>query len=239
MLFSKDPFHWAVSKSFANRFGMPEKWIDNEINGALAVAWRTTTIGQITCGYGGDASTCWPPFTCQMDIYVDSDAPIPWRFSDVQRDFFWRGVSSFDFVPRRMPDPRRSRYVQSGEALGGKGLPFLTEGLRTKSRHYTAGDGTFSLVYFDRAYAPGVALIGFISACPNPAVKDAAILRFYSEQEQARTRGNIEKFSHVIEFSEGFMERISAAYSLEEEKQKELNSVYQQVMKKRIPPAKN
>ena len=142
VLFSKDPFVWALSKEFAGRFGMPKEWIDPELKGALAVAWRTTSIGQVTCGYGGNPNVCWPSFTCQMDIYVEIDAPIPWRFSDVQRDFFWTGLSSLDFVPRRMPDPRRSRYSFSEGTLGSKGLPFYTEGLRSKTKLYTANDGS-------------------------------------------------------------------------------------------------
>eukprot|EP01034_Spumella_vulgaris_P031122 gene31122-38459_t len=123
-----DPFVWAYSQAFADRFGMPNEWVDPNLKGALAIAWRTTSIGQMSCGYGGDPNACWPPFTCQMDIYVDSDAPIPWRFNDVTRDFLWDGLSSLDFVPKRMPAPRRFRYAYTAGALGSVGLPFYTEG---------------------------------------------------------------------------------------------------------------
>ncbi len=238
LLFNKDPFTWAVSKEFAERFGMPARMIDPQLRGALAVAWRNISIGATTCGYGGDVNACWPAFTCQMDIYVDSATPIPWRFSDVQRDFFWSGVSSLDYVPMRMPAPRRFRYVGYNSSLGSKGLPFYSEGLRSKTKLYTANDGTFRLVYFNRAYAPGVTLLGFVSACPDPSVEDAAILRFYSQEEQTRTRGRIENYAHVIEFSQALMEKIGALHAIENEKMKELNTAYQQVMKKYMPLAK-
>lgn len=95
--------------------------------------------------------------------------------------------------------------------------------------------GAFSPIYFDRAYAPGVTLLGFNSACPDPSVKDAALLRFFTQEEQTRTRGNIQNYAHVVEFSQGFMERIGAIYATENAKQKELNAAYQQVMKKYVP----
>ncbi|MBF0615122.1 MAG: hypothetical protein HQL92_08210 [Magnetococcales bacterium] len=39
-VFYDDPFFWVVSSVFAERFGMPKSWIDPELKGALAIAWR-------------------------------------------------------------------------------------------------------------------------------------------------------------------------------------------------------
>jgi hypothetical protein len=232
--FPKDPFIWALSPSFAERFGMPKEWIDPGLNGALAIAWRTTTIGQTRCGYSGSTEMCWPPFTCQMDIYVDNGTPIPWRFDDVERDFLWLGLSSLDFVPRRLPAPRRFRYTMT-QKYGGKGVPFHKGDWRTKDNYSVSGKSSFQVIYFDRAYAPGVTLIGFESACPNPKLNGAAILKFFTDEEFERTRGVIENYVHTMEFSENFMAKIGAVYAVEDEKQKKQNAAYQEIMKRFLP----
>ena len=235
MVFRKDPYTWALSPEFAERFGMPKDWIDPGLKGALAVAWRTTTIGLTYCGYGSDPNACWQPFTCQMDIYVDSKAPIPWRFNDVERDFLWDGLSSLDFVPMRLPAPRRWRYAHGEDRFGSKGVPFYTGALKTKTKAYTTANQGFFLIYFDRNYAPGVTLLGFESACPNPRVRDAAVLRFFTEEERRRTRGVIQNYAFTIEFSERFMRTIGDIYQAENESAKSKNQVRQKVMDKYLP----
>jgi hypothetical protein len=235
-IFAKDPFVWTISKEFSDRFGMPKQWIDPELKGALAVAWRTTTIGQTFCGHGGNPNACWPAFTCQMDIYVDSNAPIPWRFNDVERDFLWPGLSSMDYVPRRTPAPRRSLYTFEDGSLGSKGTPFYNTSWEYKNGN--RGGGAFVITHFDRAYAPGVILLGFTSACPSHVSNGAAALKFFTEEEQNKTRGLIKNFTHSVEFSEIFMQKITAIYRQEREENNKTNSAYQQIMQRYFPGAK-
>jgi hypothetical protein len=230
-IFEKDPFVWAVSREFAERFGMPEAWIDPGLKGALAVAWRTTNIGQEACGYGRNPDACWPPFTCQMDIYVDSSAPIPWRFDQPRHDFMWAGVRSLDYVPRRLPAPARSRYnFAPNKVDGSKGWPFYTTAFSSKSSPYHAGGSGISLTYFDRDYAPGVTLLGFRNGCPDPRVKKDVIFRFFSAEEQERKQGLAKNFAHTIEFSDAFMDRISSLYMQAQEEHKKLNTARRQIM---------
>ena len=71
--FTKDPWTWGYTKEFAQRFRMPEKWIEPEMKGILAIAFRVTEVGQrVTCGLGGREDNCWhtpesvTPFHCQV-----------------------------------------------------------------------------------------------------------------------------------------------------------------------------
>ncbi|CAK0778020.1 exported hypothetical protein [Gammaproteobacteria bacterium] len=48
-----DPWTWGYTKEFAERFHMPEQWIEPDLKGALAVAFRMSTIGDTRCGFGG------------------------------------------------------------------------------------------------------------------------------------------------------------------------------------------
>ncbi|ATE61476.1 hypothetical protein [Thauera sinica] len=233
--FYRDPFVWAVTKEFAERFGMPRQWIDPALKGALAVAWRITTIGRPLCGLGGDPEACSPAFTCQMDIYVDNDAPIPWRFDDVERDFLWPGLSSLDYVPRRPPAPRRSRYDFEDGRLGSKGVPFHKTGWEYRNGDTEIG---FFISYFDRAYEPGITLLGFRSACPSRSSNGAAALRFFTEEEQSRTQGWIEKFVHTVEFSDAFMRRITDIYRRERERHQKEHSACGQMTQRLLPGPK-
>lgn len=204
--FFLDPFIWAYGKEFADRFRMPTEWIDPELKGALAVAWRMTTIGQITCGLGGKPDNCWPQLTCQMDIYFDSKTPLPWRYTDVVRDNFMRGISSTDYVPSSSSESRSLRY----QMAGSKGAPLLTGAFNyLNSTTTTSG---FFITYFDREYEPGVSLVGYTHACPRVGMDNPAVLKFFSEEEQRRTRGVIERFAHTVVFSRNFMKKITNAY---------------------------
>jgi hypothetical protein len=42
--FTKDPWTWGYTKEFAQRFRMPEKWIEPEMKGILAIAFRVTAL---------------------------------------------------------------------------------------------------------------------------------------------------------------------------------------------------
>jgi hypothetical protein len=202
--FDLDPYIWAYSAEFAERFRMPKQWIDPGLKGALAVAWRMTTIGTVGCGLSGREDSCWPPLTCQMDIYFDSKAPLPWRYNDVMRDNFMRGISSKDFLPWLSPQSK----TFSGP--GSRGEPLLHSALKYVGTKYS----TFlsQTLYFDREYELGVSMIGFGRACPIKNQDGAAFVGFFSQEERNRTQGLMETFSHTAEFSAEYMRRITAAY---------------------------
>ena len=204
-----DPYIWAYSQEFADKFRMPKEWMDPELKGAVAVAWRMTNIGQTTCGLGGRAENCWPTLTCQMDIYFDSKTPLPWRYTDVVRDNFMRGISSTDYIPPLSTESRTLRYGRAGS----KGAPLLNGAFNyLNSETTTAG---FLITYFHREYEPGVALVGFRDACPRVGMDNPAVLRFFSEEEFQRTRGVIKNYAHTVMFSRSFMKKITDAYEVQ------------------------
>jgi hypothetical protein len=228
----KDPFIWAISQEFAERFGMPAAWIDPGLKGAYALAWRTTTIGALSCGYGGNPNGCWPPFTCQLDLYVDSKA-IPWAFDDIQQDFDWRGLTSMSFVPRRPPADRRLRYTNV-PLPNVKGQPFTKDVFKSKTTKYTAG-GPFNILYFDRNYAPGISSIGFGGACPTSGANDDFLWNFYSIAEHRRSRGQNSEIAHTVEIPRSFYQKIRPIYVRDDEQSKKSNTAYQEAMERFAP----
>lgn len=201
-----DPYIWAYSQEFAEKFRMPKEWIDPELKGAIAVAWRMTTIGTTTCGLGGRADSCWPKLTCQMDMYFDSQTPLPWRYNDVRQANFMRGISSGDSLPWLSKESPSLRYTE----MGSKGPPLLKTAFRYVNSEFTTSG--FLVTYFNRDYEPGVMQIGFADTCPDEGVDKPAVVRFFSEEEQKRTQGRIKNFAHTVEFSQSFMKKITNAY---------------------------
>ena len=71
---------WVYTQDFADRFGMPQRWVDTELQGAEALAYRIELNLERSCGYFGDWDACREIVNrCYLDIYVRSDAAIPWN----------------------------------------------------------------------------------------------------------------------------------------------------------------
>jgi hypothetical protein len=206
-----DPYVWAYTKAFAERFRMPEEWIETELKGALAVAWRMTTIGEIMCGFGGKADSCWKPLDCQMDIYYDNRIDLQWSYPEVVRDNLMNGLSSGNFLGVT-PTSRKRRYADPDKSILGSGGGDLSHG------QYNQG-GSF-LVLFDREYEPGVGLISWIGSgvCPKYTGPDKVRMPFINVEDWQRYRyGKLAKkdirLIHTIEFPLHFLQRANAAYT--------------------------
>lgn len=206
-----DPYVWAYTKEFAERFRMPEQWIESDLKGAYAVAWRMTTTGEIMCGFGGKADSCWKPLNCQMDIYYDNRIDLRWNYPDVIRDNLMDGLSSGRFLgvtqtsrKRRYADPERPIL-----ASGGGGL-----------RYGKFSHGGAQLVLFDREYEPGIGLISWIGVgvCPKYMGPEKVRMQFVNPDDFQQFRhGKLAekdvRLVHIVEFSQRFLQRANAAYN--------------------------
>ena len=71
--FMQDPYIWFVSREFAKRFCMPEKFIDDSLKGALALAVRIKPNEEVTCGMIlGRSDQCPVKDRLLIDVYVDN-----------------------------------------------------------------------------------------------------------------------------------------------------------------------
>lgn len=110
--YSKDPHVWVYTKEFARRFGMPEKWISNELKGVSAAAWRKTKTGYITCGWAGKKQMCKEEDASVLELYFDNTEVelnwAPWS-KDVDQLSIGPGVSSIAFLTSQRCEHRRPR----------------------------------------------------------------------------------------------------------------------------------
>lgn len=207
-----DPYTWVYTKEFAQMFRMPDRWIDNHLKGALAIAFRMTTIGNVTCGLGGRDDSCWPPVECQLDVYYDNRIKLPWMHDEIIRDFLLRGVSSQDFLY----DINHSKGFQRYRPSDGRSHPrVLATEASLRIGKYSSGAA--SVAFFDREYQPGVGLIGWIGIGVCPISIGTGQITFFDINTQEKIshmqmKREDAKPMHVIELPESFMRRANVIY---------------------------
>ncbi|VVH51376.1 hypothetical protein BPUTSESOX_255 [uncultured Gammaproteobacteria bacterium] len=78
--YKKDIHVWVYTSAFAKRFGMPKKWVDDELKGAEALAYRLDLdVYGTKCGYFSNMENCRPATACVVDMYIDDKANLPWN----------------------------------------------------------------------------------------------------------------------------------------------------------------
>ncbi|MFV7790324.1 hypothetical protein ACNSOP_10250 [Aliarcobacter lanthieri] len=117
---SKAPQHvWVYTKEFAERFGMPKRWIgSDDFKGALAIAYRVEVVNDIRCGYFGKADNC-RNFNSNeiLDIYLPNDSKtVPWNTTE--NIGYQSNIQSNDFldlIPNS--DYMRNKYIKENGSL--------------------------------------------------------------------------------------------------------------------------
>lgn len=220
--YTVDPWVWAYTPEFAEKFRMPAKWIDKDLKGVLAVAFRMTNIGNMSCGYGDKEDSCWPVQECQLDVYYDNRIKLPWALDEVKQDFLLRGVSSRDFLHDLRGDKGYERYAKKDRSQSV--FPRWAVGIIQVGKN---ASGAASTAHFDREYQPGVGLIGWVGlgVCPRPV--GVGHMNFYDLEtvkklQKARIREHDAKPVHTFEFSEAFMRRANAVYEAENKQSREV-----------------
>jgi hypothetical protein len=82
--FVPDPHVWVYTSSFAKRYGMPDRWVDDSLKGVEAIAYKVVDETHRTCGYGGNAESCVPSQACLFDFYIPKSANLPWKDDRLQ-----------------------------------------------------------------------------------------------------------------------------------------------------------
>ena len=211
--FSKDPWTWGYTKEFAQRFRMPEKWIEPEMKGILAIAFRVTDVGQsVHCGLGGREDNCWPTVICQFDIYYDNSIQLPWVKEAVTRDSFLTiPISSASYTHDAYGRIRERYKTDRG---GPKPLRIGVTSLDRKAWHFPA-----NIYYYDRDFAAGVGLISIDCEHPlsQPFKKGDYWFGVFNNKESQEKSENLPRsqlesigLAHEALIPQSFMQRVEA-----------------------------
>jgi hypothetical protein len=220
--FLVDPFVWVYSKEFADRFHMPEKWVDNNLKGFLAAAWTMKVHGFTTCGLSGNPKNCWEPLECKLEIYFDNSISLPWGYPEIQRYTSTRDNSSI-FL-HHSPEMKVTHFAAES---------FYPSKENPYPRPLLSGGGTFwqgkyhwatshTLYSFDRYYEPDVGFISWVGhgLCPTYTGDDEVSLKFISQKDyQEIARGNLKigdiqdsRLAHKMVFPKSFLLRANKVY---------------------------
>lgn len=89
--YEKDPHIWTYIKEFAGQYGLPHENISNDMDGAMAIAFRMDTDGVKSCGYFSDPNACLMGHSKYYDVYFFPETKLLYKAPDFT-DYY--GVTS-------------------------------------------------------------------------------------------------------------------------------------------------
>lgn len=192
--YNEDINVWVYTSEFAKRFGMPKAWVDDELKGAYAVAFRVEyTSGRMMFpNKGPDVSM--PIQRCILDIYVPSDAPIPWR-DDQVADFWVMTPTSATYVLPQSKEDRVWRQRPVGIESPGK---------KARRPVIRLDEGTLFMREYDRDIYPGVTYMSFNMGCMEPP-KYAVLIEFCADEPWEGARCHA---LHEIHVPDAYMRKL-------------------------------
>ena len=187
-LYTRDHNVWVYTSAFAKRFGMPERWIDDSLQGAEAVAFHRDRYNSQLCSYAGNSENCRPYYACLFDIYLsDNDsARIPWLDQvpdrEISRD------QSYQFLTQQTA---QDRYFWEDETqgkmfywLGGAiatGMVMWVSGPpKTNPDKVYSGYGSPTVKAYKRNFFKDLDMIK-VSDCIVPRVTSGSVRFFFTD----------------------------------------------------------
>ena len=215
-----DPHVWVYSSEFAERFGMPKRWADDDLEGVLAVAFRIEwEYYRMNCGYFGEVQNCAPTPACILDLYIPEEVDLPWN-TELRYDSI-RGTKSV-LMLRSNLEGDKPKYLQRRTRKGGYypiGLDFVkafggggTPGMRHHMR--------MRMIEFERPLYKGINFISASIICNFTKDRDVWIMVGHPRYDPidglvlggSASIDRPESVAHLMKLPDSFMER-AAAYS--------------------------
>jgi hypothetical protein len=156
--YTPDTNIWIYTQSFADRFDMPRKWVNNDLKGAYAVAYRVQKFPVGLRYMAGDPDKSMPDRRCILDVFVSSDAPIPWASEDTAAFLPEPPDASFYVLPSNTSDRKARERLGVASPLGIRSW-------------YKSEGGASSLFYvrrYDSNVYPGVTYVSMNLGCGTP-----------------------------------------------------------------------
>lgn len=75
--YTKDEYIWVVTPEFAASYCMPPEFVDKNLKGAEAIAYKPVYEGYENCGFGGQKEVCSRHMAHGFEIYYKSNLKLP------------------------------------------------------------------------------------------------------------------------------------------------------------------
>ena len=197
-VYQEDINVWVYTQAFAERFGMPEKWVNGKLEGAHAAAFRVEEASARTMfpHKGEDVSK--PIRYCILDLFLPSDADIPWA-NDKAADIWWYPPEApYYLAPQREKDKQWQRQAVGLPKTGHAAI------LRSPEGHVTG----LSVRNYHKSLYPRVDYISFVIPCTT-RWKMASSVEFRPGGASFR---NKEVVRHTVRLPRVFMEKMYAVW---------------------------
>lgn len=217
--FFKDNNVWVYTPAFAELFGMPPEYINSNLKGIEAAAFRTEDTGHFSCGFGGKAENCKMDYRCITDIYLDERKhPLPWA-TDQQADWL-ANYSSVQWLrtptERGFSPPVPSNVIPNIVVAGMATLrPFADPQTRREANYFQNGDTPFTddvnynlvVVYgYKREVIAGLTMVSLSYRC-KPLNPEKPVVTFRLESREKMFSPPLKRF-HEFQLPESFGDKI-------------------------------
>ena len=220
-MYDLDPHVWVYSSEFAERFGMPKRWADDDLEGVLAVAFRIEwEYYLMSCGYFGEMQNCAPSPACILDLYIAEEVDLPWN-TDARFDSDHGFRSYYMTNTNAISENDKPQYLQRRKRRGGY-YPIGLDLLIALSNPSEPGKNShihMRMIEFERPLYKGINFISASMICNFVNRNDlwlAAVLpEYYPDGSVKGNRVGLkypETLVHVMKLPASFLER-AAAYS--------------------------
>ncbi|NYT27207.1 hypothetical protein [Candidatus Thiodubiliella endoseptemdiera] len=206
--YKKDIHVWVYTSAFAKRFGMPKQWIDDELKGAEALAYRLDLdVYGTKCGYFSEVENCRPSTACIVDMYIDDKADLPWN-TENRFDSRYGSKSIGVLIPQNIKDDPgwRKRAIKRGQQYK-LGLDRLR--IVYGKNHRNSLGNYFTLEYDRNIYKNLDYLSGSLTCRTFGKGRNMKIV---VENPHFLPSGNIDyrikDTAHLIDIPDSFMQRI-------------------------------
>ena len=207
--YRKDIHVWVYTRAFAKRFGMPDKWIDDDLQGAQALAYRMDLeLHPMACRRIDGVEQCRNIATCVIDIYVDEQQQaLPWNNPKLfDTDY---GKRSLAFLKPQNPDDipeyiTNRTHIGKDYRLGVDRLQLVTE------QGHPPSLGDMRVLEYDRQYHAGLDYLGGQVPCQAFAIsRDVHIvINPLNGGTENTVYQQINSAAHHVTIPNGFMDRI-------------------------------
>lgn len=156
--YNEDINVWVYTSEFAQRFAMPEKWVDDELKGAYAVAFRVEVeSGRMRLPHKGP-NVSMAIRRCILDVYLPSEAKIPW-VDDQIADKWWYTPDSPTYLLPQTDEDQKWRWRPVGITHPGE---------KARRPLVRLNGGTLLLREYDKQLYPRMSYLSFNMGCMTP-----------------------------------------------------------------------
>ncbi len=205
--YKKDIHVWVYTSAFAKRFGMPKKWVDDELKGAEALAYRLDLdVYGTKCGYFSDVESCRPSTACVVDMYIDDKANLPWNTETRFDTYYGRKSKELLWSQNKNDKPEYLKYRTKRGQEYKLGLDVV----------YVSGSklvlNNYHLLEYDRDIYKNLDYISGAMTCGS--FGKSRDIKIEIDKPVLRKNGSIKynygSLAHSITVPNSFMQRIEA-----------------------------